>query len=62
MTTPPQNPIPAGSMAAEPNERLQQSTIEPKITDSDAAVLMSMSSEEIPDYLHGWQLHCTTFG
>jgi hypothetical protein len=49
-------------MAAEPNERLQQSTIESKTSDSDAAVLMSMSSEEIPDYLYGWQLHCTTFG
>ena len=62
MNTPPQNLTPAGLMAAEPNERLQQSTTEPKISDSDAVVSTSVSPEEIPDYLYGWQLHCTTFG
>ncbi|OSS44301.1 hypothetical protein B5807_11136 [Epicoccum nigrum] len=62
MNPSPKSSTPAGSIAAEPGERLQQSTVEPKYSDSNAAVSRSMDLKEVPDYLHGWRLHCTTFG
>ncbi|KAF2706371.1 MFS general substrate transporter [Pleomassaria siparia CBS 279.74] len=52
MKSPTPKIAPAGSMAAEDEESVQQSNVEPEALDS----------EPTPDFLFGWQLHLTTFG